>query len=234
MKYLAAWLLLCSSVLAQTVTMPQAVVVVPYRLAPVEISFDGDDFAWQVPPELEAFREYGTDPNVVKLRVQYVPPKDSPNAARTFTIIAVATKAVDGKAKLSKFQTCLVHVNGPVPPDVVTPPDTPTIPPVPPVDPTTKPTAATYIYEKDDTGSVPAPVASAINKLNLEKKIIATIFEEDTTEIGTGQTPRQYKAALDAARAAGLPALVVTAGDKVMRVVKAPKTEQEVLEAIAP
>jgi hypothetical protein len=43
--------------------------------------------------------------------------------------------------------------------------------------------------------------------------------------------PRQYQVALKAAREAGLPCLVVTAGDVVLRVLKSPTTEDQVLEA---
>lgn len=93
-------------------------------------------------------------------------------------------------------------------------------------------TAATYIYEKDNT-AIPAPVSAALNRLNRERKIVATSFEEDTLD-GSGQVPDQYEVPLVAARAAGLPALVVTAGSNVLRVVKDPRTEQQVFEAIAP
>lgn len=96
---------------------------------------------------------------------------------------------------------------------------------------TTKATAAVYVYEKDQTGSVPGPVLVALDKLNREKKILATTFEDDTTD-NTGETPEQYKIPLAAARTAGLPALVVSAGAKVVRTVKDPKTEQAVLEAV--
>lgn len=92
-----------------------------------------------------------------------------------------------------------------------------------------KATAATYVFEKDD-GGVPAPVTAALSKLN-SSGIRATPFEEDTTD-GSGEVPDQYKVPLKAAQEAGLPALVVTAGARVLRVVKEPKTEAEVLEAV--
>jgi hypothetical protein len=94
-----------------------------------------------------------------------------------------------------------------------------------------KATAVTYVYEKD-SGGVPSAVGGALDKLNRrEPPIMATAFEEDTKD-ATGDTPLQYKAALIAAQAAGLPVLVVQAGDKVLKVVKAPKTDSEVLEAV--
>jgi hypothetical protein len=92
-----------------------------------------------------------------------------------------------------------------------------------------KVTAATYIYEKD-SGSVPPPVLAALDKLN-RAGIVATTFEEDTVD-GTGETPEQYKVSLKAAQEAGLPALVVLAGDKVTKIIKAPETEADVEGAV--
>ena len=124
----------------------------------------------------------------------------------------------------------LVVVVGGAPP-VVIKPDDPTKPDAPPsVDPATKATAATYVYEKDQ-GGVPSAVMYGLNRVNRENKIIATVFEQDSTD-GTGDTPEQYKAAVTAAKAAGLPCLVVLAGSTVLRTVKAPTTEAAVMEAV--
>lgn len=103
-----------------------------------------------------------------------------------------------------------------VPPDVVQP------------QPALKPTTATYVYEKDH-GTPPSSVAAGLDKLN-RQGILATAFEQDTKD-GNGNTPTQYVVALAEAKKAGLPALVVQAGDKVLRVVKV-STEAKVLEAI--
>jgi len=92
-----------------------------------------------------------------------------------------------------------------------------------------KATAATYVFEKDSTG-IPGAVLSAINKLN-RRGITATNHEVDTVD-GSGEIPDQYKVPVAAAKVAGLPSLVVTAGEKVLRVVKDPKTEEAVLEAV--
>ena len=100
---------------------------------------------------------------------------------------------------------------------------------VKPVDPATTPTAAIYIYEKDET-AVPSAVRSALNRLNRERKILATEFEDDTID-DSGSTPAQYTIPLAAARKAGLPALVVMAGSEVLSVTIAPTTEEQVLEA---
>lgn len=101
---------------------------------------------------------------------------------------------------------------------------------VAPLSPATKATAATYVYE-ERSGSVPSPVLSALNKLNRERHILATALDADVKD-GTGDEPEQYKVTLAAARKAGLPALVITSGDKVLAVVANPKTEAAVLEAV--
>lgn len=122
-------------------------------------------------------------------------------------------------------------VDPPAPPVVVVPPIDPTKPVEPPtVDPATTPTAAIYVYEKDET-AVPSAVRSALNRLNRERKILATEFEDDTID-DSGSTPAQYTIPLAAARKAGLPALVVMAGSEVLSVTLAPTTEEQVLEAV--
>lgn len=119
-----------------------------------------------------------------------------------------------------------------VPPVVVPPVDPPPVVVDPPEPPpvTVKATAATYVYEKD-SGGVPSHVLTGLNRLNREKKIVATLYEDDTPD-GSGEVPEQYKVPLKAAQDAGLPALVVTAGNVVLKVVKAPKTEAELMEAV--
>jgi len=97
------------------------------------------------------------------------------------------------------------------------------------VAPSAKPTAATYVYEKDE-GAVPPTVLKGLNTLN-RQNITATAFDDDTTD-GSGDTPEQYKLPLAAAKEAGLPCLVVMGGDRVRKVVKAPTTEQQVTEAV--
>lgn len=111
------------------------------------------------------------------------------------------------------------------------PPPEPVPPPKPdPPAPDVKVTAATYFYEKDD-GPVPTPVTVAMNKLNRDRRIVATLFEDDATD-GDGDVPDQYKAGLTAARRVGLPALTVLAGETVVTVVANPQTEIDVLSAI--
>jgi len=98
-----------------------------------------------------------------------------------------------------------------------------------------KPTAATYVYEKDTT-AIPSGVLAGLNRLNLDRlgdSFIASVFEQDTVD-GEGETPDQYKVALKSARESGLPSLVVTSGAVVLKVVKNPQTEQDVIGALAP
>jgi len=85
----------------------------------------------------------------------------------------------------------------------------------------------TYVYEKDQ-GGVPSAVMSGLNKLN-ERKILATTHERDTKD-GDQQIPDQYKVAVEAAKK--LPSLVVQAGDKVLKVVESPNTEEDVTKAV--
>lgn len=92
-----------------------------------------------------------------------------------------------------------------------------------------KATAAVYVYEQR-SGEIPNAVLAAIDKLN-RQNIVATTFDVDTTN-GGEQVPAQYAAAVPAAKEAGLPALVVSAGLKVLRTVKAPQTEDDVLGAV--
>lgn len=88
----------------------------------------------------------------------------------------------------------------------------------------------TFVYEKSKH-PVPPEVASALSKLNTEKGILATLFEQDSVD-GDGDTPDQYKIALKAAKEAGLPCLVVQAGEVVYKVKVSPKTATDVTEAV--
>ncbi len=89
---------------------------------------------------------------------------------------------------------------------------------------------ATYVYEKDMT-AIPNEVQSALNKLNRDRKILASVYEHDTKN-GNQTVPEQYKVAVTAADASGLPSLVATAGARVLKVTKDPKTEADVLGGV--
>jgi hypothetical protein len=126
------------------------------------------------------------------------------------------------------WRTIVVTEDGkPIPPPL--PPSPGPKPPEPPPGPTLPATAVTYVYEKDTT-PIPSAVMAGLNRLNREKKLLATLHEIDTTD-GTSEIPDQYKVAVAAAKEAGLPALVVTAGSVVVKVVKAPTTVEQVWEA---
>lgn len=89
-------------------------------------------------------------------------------------------------------------------------------------------TQVTYVWEKDQ-GGIPPAVLSALNKLNVERKILATQYEHDTKN-GLQQIPVQYRVAV--AASPELPSLVVQAKERVLKVLKAPKTEEEVLKGV--
>lgn len=103
--------------------------------------------------------------------------------------------------------------------------------PVPSVpEPKPENVSATYVYEKDNT-ALRAQVTAGLNRLNREHKVRATAIDDDVLD-GAGQVPEQYKVAISAAREAGLPSLIVTAGNKVLAVRKDPQTIEEILGAV--
>lgn len=174
---------------------------------------DKSNLAVETVPEIRyrAYAALGTGNPIIALPT---------NQAGTWTLVIGWVE--DGKPKLKKIP--LTVGTGPI---VVPPPVNP--PPVV-VPPTTKALAATFVYEKD-SHAIPVGVLAALNKLNRERGIVATVLEADTTD-GTGEVPEQYRVALAAAKEAGLPCLVVTGLAGVIRVVKSPTTEQAVLDAV--
>jgi len=144
--------------------------------------------------------------------------------------IVFAAGMLDGKTYSQKW---VVTVGEYVPTKPIT--VSPTDPPKPIVDPSTKVTAAVYVYEKDDRQGVPPVVMATLNKLNREHNILATLFEDDSTD-GGGDVPEQYKVPHAAASAKGLPALVLLADGKEVRTLPDtkddPLTEEKILEAV--
>jgi hypothetical protein len=124
---------------------------------------------------------------------------------QTHPLVTLAVLALAGWLILGDGQGCSL-------PSLVTP---------------SKPTAVTYVH--DEKAPIPSPVLAALAELNT-KGIVATAFPDDTTD-GDNQVPDQYKVTLPAAKASGIPSLVVQAGDKVLRTIKAPTTKAQVLEA---
>lgn len=120
-------LLFASTAFGQTVKLPPEVKVPVGRLATVTVEYDGDAVKWDVPPELDCFREYDEDAKKVRLRlIGYAP--------GTYRLLAVAAKG----GKLSDFAVCNIVVGDPKPP---TPPD--------PVDPLTKTLQAAFDGDTD-------------------------------------------------------------------------------------
>ena len=106
-------------------------------------------------------------------------------------------------------------------------------PPVDPDDPppTTKVDRVTYVYERTQR-PVPRGVSAALREINdTNESIIAAGVDKDI-RTGDLKTPKQYEIAIEAAKKVGIPALVVQSGDSILKVVKDPKTKEEVLEAI--
>ena len=102
----------------------------------------------------------------------------------------------------------------------------PTLPPSIPV----KAAAVTYVYEKDNN-AVPAGVARALQAINAAGSAVASEIDDDVTD-GDEQVPDQYKVALAKAKEAGVPCLIVQKLDGTVKVVKDPKTEAQVMEAL--
>lgn len=165
----------------------------------------------------------------------------APPGSHTLTVqatysLAVFTPDPESPSDPTKAKLTTLKIPLPVLTETFLVGDAPPVPPPDPddpkPDPTTKATAATYVYEKGQAG-IPPAVLAGLNRLNRERKIVATLYEQDSTD-GDDDVPDQYKVPLAAARNAGLPALVVTAGSEVLKVLKDPRTDQQVFEAIAP
>jgi hypothetical protein len=102
--------------------------------------------------------------------------------------------------------------------------------PVPIVATPELPTSVVYVYEKDQS-AIPVGVTVGLNRLNRERHIVATLLEADTTD-GTGDVPEQYREALAAATASGLPALVVLSGTTVLSVTPAPEDAEAIVRSV--
>lgn len=200
----------------------------PANFAPGDgflLKADTADCAWFCHPDPDGKRLFDLDDGRAFFMAGMLPAGQS---SQTYIVICTATEG--GKHK-AKAHTTTVGTPGPIvlPPPIVPPPIVPPI--VPPPDPSRKVSQVTYVFEKDQNNP-PRAVSLALQKLNVESgyAIAASEFEDDTVN-AAGQTPKQYATALAAAREAGLPALVVQANGTVIRVVKSPTTEVQVLEA---
>lgn len=108
LRAIACLLALCLAgpALGQTVKLPDKLTTPPGRLAALKIEYDGDDIRWDVPPELDVFREYDPDPKVIRLRLIGYAKADG--KAYTVRLLAVTTK----DKKLSPFAACAITVGG--------------------------------------------------------------------------------------------------------------------------
>jgi hypothetical protein len=223
MKTLSILLLLAASALAQT---PRAVITGPKEARPGALvvldatESEGTGRLWllAVSPEPTSFL-----PVEAGLKCIFASP--TPGDYR-FVLVVAGTNPNGGPA--ADMATHTVHLLSPSPP--VPPEDPPADPTQPPPVVQLQPTAALYIYEKDQ-GSPPPPVAQALHRLNIERQSFVANAVDQHVTTGQGQTPAQFQAAIQAARAAGLPALVILAGDQVVRVIRDPRTETAVMEA---
>lgn len=130
-------LFLAATAQGQTVTLPKEVSIPTGRLGSVSITWDGTDCKWNVPPELDAFREYEPDAKVIRLRLMG-------NVPGRYRLFAVAAK--DGK--LSDFATCTIII-GEAPP---VPPGPEPKPPGPTPDPAPIPVAGLRVLIVEETG----------------------------------------------------------------------------------
>ena len=151
----------------------------------------------------------------------FVPDAANPTDLTKAKVQTIRVPVGDGIGLTLKKYRATITVGTPAPPGPGPGPG-----PAPTPAPSNKPTAAVYVYEKDD-GSPPPAVLAGLNRLNRELKIVATAIEDDTTD-GDNDVPQQYKVPFAAAKAAGLPRLVIMAESTVLRTVSNPKTEADV------
>jgi hypothetical protein len=155
----------------------------------------------------------------------------------TKALIAVA-RLGDGRFVIASYPvgskpvTKNVLVSGselllPVTPQQPGPDTRPDTEPVNPAIPGKK--TAIYFYEKDQT-AIPSFVRSALNKIN-RQGVDAVEYEIDTRG-KNGEIQPRFKVAHERAVKEGVPVLIVMSGDTVAKVIKSPKSEDEMLGAI--
>lgn len=150
-----------------------------------------------------------------------------------FILVVAGTNANGGPEVDIATHDLLVKPRNYTPP--VVKPETPVNPqtPVSPTNPS-RVTRVTYLFEKDNN-PVPAAVLKGLISLNgtdanAASYVFASYFEIDGTA-GDGDVPTQYKKAVEVGKDS-IPCLVVENKDGTTKVIKNPKTEADVLNAV--
>jgi hypothetical protein len=101
--------------------------------------------------------------------------------------------------------------------------------PIPGVTTNGKTTMAVVVYESSEQPIAPYAMAA---RDRIEAAGIEYRITDKDVETGDGQTPVELKPAIDAAKAAGLPSLVMQAGEAVQRVVPFPKDADAIVKEV--
>ena len=151
-----------------------------------------------------------------------------PGTYKFSLLVQVPNKEGDGLDPLATAEWSVV-VGTIIPTTTTTTTTVPTTPTTTTTTPLDKVTSVTYVHDihGENDKPIPSAVRSGLNRLNIEKNILATIVEIDSPD-GTGDVPEQYKLDIEAAKKEGLPAVVSRSGDKVLKVVKDPSTEEQI------
>lgn len=169
------------------------------RLGRLQISYEGDDFAYQCSAGLDVFREYDPNANTVMLRlIGYVP--------GDYEVVAVACA---GK-KLSPFAKCVVTITGTAPPGPGPGPKPPDPGPTPGPAPIPLPGLRVLIVEESaDRTKLPAKQLLIIQgqpmRDYLNAKCVKPTTPGDTRladwfifdkDVATGQLPQYWQDAM--------------------------------------
>lgn len=101
--------------------------------------------------------------------------------------------------------------------------------PIPGIVTTDKTTMAVVVYESSEQPIAPYAMAA---RDRIEAAGIEYRITDKDVETGDGQTPVELKPAIDAAKAAGLPSLVMQAGETVQRVVPFPQDADAIVREV--
>ena len=94
---------------------------------------------------------------------------------------------------------------------------------------TGKTTMAVVVYESSEQPIAPYAMAA---RDRIEAAGIEYRITDKDVETGDGQTPAELKPAIDAAKAVGLPSLVIQAGETVQRVVPFPQDADAIVREV--